>query len=257
MTKHALHSILVVLLVSTGMTSVVADTVTLQQGVDGYAGAKDVWLYADAETGNLGAHRIMVTRNEEGAKNSTALVSFDLSGKVPSNATIISATLKLYNYSARYDGNTTINIHRVLRDWEEGTGVSGDYSYTLGATWKFYSQSPYDVEWDSAGALGAGDSVGTATDSVSYYGSTTGSGWVSFDVTADVSGYVSESFQNYGWVLNNAFGKADQRFYTSDHTDDPSLRPVLVVEYVPEPVAGSLMLIGSAVIMNRRKRHNR
>lgn len=69
-----------------------------------------------------------------------ALLKFDLSGMVPSGATITGASLTL-NMSKTTAGAETLTLHRVLTDWGEGASVSsggggaGAPAQTGDATW--------------------------------------------------------------------------------------------------------------------------
>ena len=158
-----------------------------------------------------------------------AIVAFDISS-IPPGATIVNATLTLYNTSARTN-TVPVDLHRVLADWGEGTsdatGTEGrGADPTPGdATWlhRFYPGTP----WSTFG----GDRVGTPSDSqpvpaAGFYS------WSGPGVVADVQAWVDAPSSNHGWLLIGDevnFGSM-KWFATRDHSL-PAQRPVLTVEY--------------------------
>ncbi len=71
-------------------------SVTLVQGVGGYSGCSDTWLYEYTETNYGDDDSIYVHYNADGDFDRATLIRFDLAGKLPSGACIKSATLRLY-----------------------------------------------------------------------------------------------------------------------------------------------------------------
>ncbi len=59
-------------------------------------------------------------------------------------------------------------------------------------------------------------------------------GWINFDVTSSVQAMsLAPALANYGWRLKGVSGytSALKKFYTSEFTSTPSLRPKLVITY--------------------------
>lgn len=190
-------------------------TVVLQNGLNGYAGATDTYLSSYHRTLSFGTATVM----HDQKTYYPILVRFRIfqseGGPVPDGATIESAKLELYKYSAY---NTVYSAHRLLKDWSEAA-----------ATW---NQSTSSVGWSAGGASGEDTDFRAAADA-------TGSApwdpaWVEFDVTAGVQDIsTAGAVANHGWRLRGLSGNISgiKRFYSSQHTDDPSLRPRLTITY--------------------------
>lgn len=104
-------------------------TATLQEGLNGYAGSADTWMWSDAPDTNYGSE----TDWEMRLNTTTAtLLRFPIfqseGGPVPDGATITAATLSVYKFNGP-DG--TFNAKRLLRRWAEAQ-----------ATWNHAVASP-------------------------------------------------------------------------------------------------------------------
>jgi hypothetical protein len=193
------------------VTSSGGTTVTLQDGLNGYTGTRDVYLssfYPTTNQGTLGELR------ESGSY--ADLVRFAIfqseGGPVPNGATIVSATLSLYK-STFYD--FTYQVSRMLRNWDETQ-----------ATWSVWRAGQ---PWSAAGALGAG------TDYASVPDATVAAGWdpqwVSANVTAGVQA-MSSGQPNNGWRLVRVAGNGNEKkFWSREYAANSTLRPKLVVQY--------------------------
>ncbi len=141
-------------------------TVTLQDGVNGYAGTRDTYLSSSHNSLNFGTATSLL----DGSLY-TGLVRFAIfqseGGPVPNGATIESATLSLYK-SSYYD--YTYQVTRLLRDWREGE-----------ATW---SQWRTGQPWSVAGAQGAGSDLAAVADATAVAGWTPQ--WLTANVTTGV-----------------------------------------------------------------------
>ena len=142
------------------------------------------------------------------------IVMFDLSS-IPPGAQVISANLSLHEYSTQ--GTTrTIGTHRVTSSWTERD-----------VTWLSRDGTN---KWETAG----GDFISTATDkkSISWTGGRVK--WDSWDVTADVKGFVNGTYSNYGWIVKDEEEGAAADYYwqfkSKEHAT-ASLRPKLEVTY--------------------------
>jgi hypothetical protein len=58
-----------------------------------------------------------------------------------------------------------------------------------------------------------------------------------------VEGWVDGSVPNYGVLLTGIDTLLEFRFYPSEYNADPSLRPKLVVDAVPIPPRGTVLVI--------------
>lgn len=221
-------------------------TLTLQEGLNGYSGTKDAFIRSDYATANHGGRNIFIVKGDSDIYN--PLVCFtNLNSLIGSGQTIVSATLKLHEYSGTVG---SVSAYRVLKDWVEGTGGS-ETTTTDGASWTYTDGTTGGTTWQTAGASGATDraAVASDTDAVSAVAN-----WLSLDVTADVQGFYAGTYDNYGWILTSSV--ADQRFYSSDNTDPDKLllRPILEVVYTPEPATIGLLALGAIGLAFRRRR---
>jgi len=187
-------------------------TVTLQEGLNGYAGASDTYLDGTAHTAVRGASNPLYLD----PFNYTPLVRFAIyqseGGPVPDGAVLQSASLQLYKQS--YDD--TLQVNALLKPWVESQ-----------ATWNLAQTG---ISWSAGGAAGAGaDYVSTPDDSLTP---SFNPGWVSFDVTSRVQQWAGNSSTNYGWRLSQTtIGGNLKAFNSAEYTADTSLRPKLTVVY--------------------------
>ena len=202
--------------------------------------AKDNTIF-ESPTGALsdgaGPH-IYVGRS--GANNDTlrrrGLLAFDLS-TIPPGSLINSATLTLYLSRSSLSGPANIGLHRLLKDWGEGTSNSGSpggagAAAKLGdATWihSFHSSQ----SWTHAG--GDYSPTVSASRSVNSLGAYTFSGT---QMLADVQSWVNSPNANFGWILigDELAIQTAQRF-DSRQNSILANRPKLAVDYtlIPEP----------------------
>jgi hypothetical protein len=194
------------------------NTVTLQDGYEGYLGTKDTYMYQWEPQLNTGHQANIRVKNDSVF---STLLRFDLSS-VPPGSTINQATLALYAYLRDNELPIDIGIYRVLRPWDE-----------LEAHWE---RASIGRPW---GAPGCND---TATDrepdpaavqTVSVLNT-----WYEVDVTQLVRDWTENPAANYGMILR---GQSDRSvhydFASSDHVTQ-ALRPMLVIDYTaPEAPA--------------------
>ncbi len=157
------------------------------------------------------------------------LIHFDLSS-IPSNANIASAELRLYYAGGTNDQGDQYQVCRLTENWNE---------YTMDRSWTYSRSRPSHV------CSGITSTVPSA-------------GWMTWDVTDDVKGFLSGSYTNYGWTI---------KFYTSDgwsyfNSRESTNKPQLVITYstptqqptaIPEftPI-GLLVVVGLVVLAVRR-----
>lgn len=190
-----------------------AQEVTLQQGLNEYAGVDETWINFYDPNLNFGSDTKLLVLG--GSGNAKALVRFDLSS-IPAGAVISSATLSLYNHSHQADINCgTVSVNPVSKPWAENQ-----------ATWNVSSSG---VNWATAG-MQAGADYATDLDTTITI-DTAINVWRNFDVTAMVSRWTSGAAGNNGFVIRSAAWGVKPHFYSSDYLSDPTLRPKLVVKF--------------------------
>lgn len=216
--------------------------------------AADNTLYQDA-SGSLsnGAGSGMFAGTTAARLARRALTRFDVAASVPAGATIVSASLQLFQASSN-TGASTIEAHRVLESWGEGSslaagnGGAGAPATTNDATWvhRFFPASA----WSSVG--GTFDPSATASQTVSGDGFYT---WTSTGLAADAQAWLDAPATNFGWLFlgnENSAGTA-KRFSTKEEPI-AERRPVLTIEYVPVPSPGAPALACLAAALTARRR---
>jgi hypothetical protein len=222
-----------------GFEDVYAETKT-------FAPSKDASLF-DSSAGDsaagIGSDLLICCARDSGDKNRRALIAFDLS-TIPSNAIIDSVELKLTKSIAACgrNGDTcpptqTVNLHKVTKDWGEGTSDQLDGFKVFGttptandATWKhsFYSTTLWtNLGGDFTTTVSASATIFTATSATDATSTFSSAGLIS-----DVQGWVKDG-SNYGWLLKNNDETGTLTLYgfaSKDHSTAAS-RPVLTVTY--------------------------
>ena len=150
-----------------------------------------------------------------------SLVQFDLPA-IPAGARVLSAELQLYhNYTDTAGADAGADVHRVNRDWVEGTKAGTGTAD--GATWDTWDGSS---AWTTAG--GDYDASAVAGSSIT---AATGD-WASWDITTLAQGWLDGSFPNNGLLLKGT-GTVNVGFASKENTD-PALHPRLNITYACE-----------------------
>ena len=214
-----------------GVGGAFADTATLNA-------LKDNTLYQNdfGETSNGAGAYFFAGINGNGEIR-RGLIAFDLSS-IPPGATIQSVTLRL-RMSRTTDGPEPVTLHRVLRDWGEGTSNAsanegmGAPATPGDATWihtRFATE-----EWtDGTGTPAPGgyfDEVASATSNVDQIAFYT---WTGPGLAADVERWVNKPQGNFGWMIRGfEDGASTAKRFDSRNNNTVANRPQLVVEYAP------------------------
>jgi hypothetical protein len=190
-------------------------TVTLQDGLNGYAGTRDAYLYEAQKSINFGARDTLMDQ-ASGTKRFRSLLQFAIfaseGGPVPDGATIVSATLSLYKHSYY---NYTYRLRPLLSSWVESE-----------VNW---NQSQLGVPWTTPGATAIGSDLALTHDTEAYTG--WDPGWINFDLTGGIQA-IRAGRPNYGWLLEGVKGNTNiKQFRSSEYLTDPALRPKLIVTY--------------------------
>jgi hypothetical protein len=200
-------------------TLAAAETVTYQQGVDGYGGCMDTYVVMSTDSTPADATTLIVEGYHCSACiDQRTLIRYDMAS-IDKNATIIKAELMVYSPRQPRPGAGTVRAYKISRAWTPAD-----------ANWFNATQS---VRWTKAGA--DFDTVPQAT--LTY--TTQVNVWHTLDVTAAIKGFVSNPETNYGLLL-----KLDPAMYTvayvSSEGATTSQRPKLVVTYSTAAVKNSL-----------------
>ncbi|HBA53579.1 MAG TPA: hypothetical protein DCZ04_03740 [Syntrophorhabdus aromaticivorans] len=156
-----------------------------------------------------------------------ALLRWDLSG-IPPGSVIKRATMRLYSYLNYIGDNITINAHRMLRTWIEGTLDAQDrrLDNPPSSCWTEWGNRQL---WQRAGASGAADRDSAVLCSASGGGT----GWYSWDVTELVANWANGTWPNHGLILVPSDENiVNIKYFTPSESPDQDLVPQLVIEYV-------------------------
>lgn len=184
-----------------------------------YSGVHDTYLELASPTTNYGSNDDIFIDRYDASYHRNSLIRFTGLSNIPSNATITSVVLTLYNYQS--NGAPTLDLHKVLRDW-----------VLAEATWNIYSTGN---SWGTGGCENfgtdctAGASASTTATPSSYiqWGSTS-------QMVADVQSWVNGSATNNGWLVVRQDAGEDNAFthcYSSDRQFADGYLPYLTVEY--------------------------
>lgn len=160
-----------------------------------------------------------------------AVIAFDVAAAIPPGSTINSASLTLHMVQT-VSGQQSHTLHRLLGNWGEGTssdpGGHGAPSTPGDATW-IHRYFP-DQLWAAAGGDFA--SVASAAQTIDFSG--VPYTWTSFQMTADVQGWLDNPASNFGWLIRgneNSLNTAKK--FASRHWAVVDERPVLTITYTP------------------------
>lgn len=180
----------------------------------------DTYLRKGDANKNFGTEPILRVR--EGGQN-RALVQFDGASLASTlrGATVVSAALELHvEKNGRNWGKTgrTVDAHRLTAAWTE-----------TGATWNCPNDSnPTNDRADCAAQWAGGSFAATPTASVLHTRDLTG--WVHFDVTADVAAFATGA-PDFGWLLKKTNEKQSGRMDYDSRQGTAGEGPRLVVVF--------------------------
>ena len=200
-------------------TSPSAETIILQQGLNGYTGASDVYLdsiYPNRAEELQDPDRLRLRPGQH-----TVLIRFDLS-PLPLAAEVLSATLSLKSYYGHSTLPMVVEAYRVLRPWVDTE-----------ATWN----SPRTGEsWAEPGCRGTGADRAAVSSSTQTL--TTTDRWYDFDVTSMARLWTMGAADNYGLVLEASPAPNHHIFRSVNWWLVPDDRPKLeLIVHVPEPTS--------------------
>jgi hypothetical protein len=226
--KTLLATILLTAFGFVGVTSARANVINITP-------SKDNTLYeydpADGDTSNgLGNHFFAgLTAMSEIRRG---VVAFDIAGHLPAGSTIIAVSLSLNMSRTALDTARTVELHRLLADWGEGTSVApgeegdGAPATTNDATWRhrFFDT----VFWTNEG--GDFSATVSASQSVGPVGSYM---WSSPQMIADVQSWLDNPASNFGWLVlgDESTNLTAKRFDTRESASPP----VLTIQFIPGP----------------------
>jgi hypothetical protein len=159
------------------------------------------------------------------------VLAFDIAGTIPAGSTITAVSLTM-NMSMTPAGALTVELHKLLADWGEGTSHApmgegdGAPATPNDATWRhrFFDT----IFWTMQG--GDFSATVSASQSVGGVGQYT---WSSAQMVADVQLWLDSPTSNFGWlVLGDETASATAKRFDTRESASP---PVLTVQYIAGP----------------------
>jgi hypothetical protein len=191
----------------------------------------DTTLFEAFPSNNLGKVESLISGTTASQFRSRAVMQFDLTGRIPSNAAITSASLILTVVRSPGGGtNSNFELHRLSQAWGEGA-AAGD-ALSTGA-----SANPGEATWNARffpSTLWSAPGGGAPLDFVSAASTTTfisGLGSYQFtNLAADVQYWLTNTSGNFGWILlsqKESAATTARRFGSREDCFNP---PLLVIE---------------------------
>jgi hypothetical protein len=196
---------------------------------------------SDGDTSNGAGPAVFAGRNSQNLTR-RALLAFDIASAIPAGVKIDSVVLTLVVSSAPDTVSRMFAVHRVLRDWGEGSsysaGGAGAPATPGDATWlhAFYP----DQFWTSPGGdftdtVSASETIG---DVGTYF-------WTGAGMTSDVQAWLGHPETNFGWLVQGEeTSPRTVRRFDSKESDLLANRPKLTI-YYSAPVAVRSMTWGA------------
>lgn len=156
-------------------------------------------------------------------KRRRGVIKFDVAAALPSDATVLSARLRLRNSSQSFS-LARVELHKVLSDWGEGTSdatgseVAGAPAATGDATWlhTFYPNSFWNTE--------GGDFVEDASGTYIEVRGTGNYSIIRSQMADDAQSWIKNPSTNFGWVVYNP---DSLKRFSSRENATPANRPTL------------------------------
>ena len=159
------------------------------------------------------------------------LIAFDIAEAIPAGSTVTEVKLTL-NIDRAPGGEESIELHRVLADWGEGSsstkGGRGAPATTGDTTW---IHTFYDKDlWSQPGGDFSGDISAKAIvegEGSYIWGSTP-------EMVQDVQEWLDSPANNFGWLLlGSETTSGTAKAFVSRHSTDTSIQPQLSISFEP------------------------
>jgi hypothetical protein len=224
---------LVVVILLTALCCTVASSVNV--AIINLTPSKDNTLYeydpADGDRSNGAGFHFFAGETAVGELR-RGVLAFDIAGHIPAGSTILAVTLSMNMSRTALDTARTVELHKLLADWGEGTshapGEEGDGAPATpnDATWRhrFFDT----IFWTNQG--GDFSATVSASQSVGPIGQYI---WTSAQMVADVQSWLDNPGNNFGWlVLGDESTIATAKRFDSRESASP---PMLTIQYIPGP----------------------
>ncbi|MFO0945162.1 MAG: DNRLRE domain-containing protein [Planctomycetota bacterium] len=185
------------------------------------------------------------------------LIAFDIASVIPAGSIIQSVSLTLRDVMG-LNGDPTVRLHRVSKDWGEGSsffsGGVGAPAASGDATWLYTYYNSLDPTASSAWATPGGDYSSTVSASAVIYDDLGGgqlftwSSAIDQQMLFDVQDWLDIPGSNFGWILlgDESRGQTAKRL-NSGESATPPLLSITYTTAVPE--ASTLFLSASGLLV--------
>ena len=186
----------------------------LVEGLNEYQGTRDTTIFSENENSN-GAGEFFFLGITNRGEERRALIAFDLS-QIPVGSVIQTASFEITISRTRL-GSADVNLHRLSKDWGEGTqnapGAEGRGTASQDGDATFIDNFKGTSSWTTAG----GDFEAEASAQATALTANTNVLFQSEALVADLQHWVDNPDENFGWILVSN-GQA-KRIFASDHTN--------------------------------------
>ncbi|WP_162844817.1 tandem-95 repeat protein, partial [Pelolinea submarina] len=202
-----------------GTVAITPTTIIFQDGLNGYTGTRDTYIYDSSPDTVRGTETTIVQDINTGDERRSLLL-FELT-EIPTGATITSAELQFY-VSSEGQG---FNMYRMLKSWDEAT-----ISYTSNGG--HFDADGVDAE-SSVNANWPGDDGYT--------------GYITVTVpAATIEDWLNGTLTNNGWLMI-ATDSDDGQQLVSREGATQAQRPKLTVEYIPPSTVPTIATSGTLI----------
>ncbi len=200
--------------------------------------ASDNSMYSERPNNSNGIGQHIFSGKTNGGGIRRALIKFNFPGPIGGGYAVTDAKLTLYcTLSPLGAPATDISIHRVTKNWGEGTSDApdpegtGTTATTGDATWvhALYTSSPWTTQ---GGDYTATSSATTSINAEGVYYS-----WSSAQLITDVQNWMNNQTSNFGWIfVGDEANFQTARRFASRENPDALLVPTLEIKYSIIPV---------------------
>ncbi len=195
---------------------------------------RDNSIYSESGTASNGAGQHIFTGATAASNLRRSLIHFNLS-TIPAGSVITAVSISLYanKLPPASSGPTTIELHKLLKDWGEGTSDptnaegQGAPATANDATWtsNLFNTSTWTAPGSDFSATKS-DSALVPSIGILTFASTPA-------LVADVQSFVNASASNFGWlIMSSAEDTANTaRRFTSRTNTNAAQRPSITVTY--------------------------
>ncbi len=209
------------------VSTLIADTIVLQNGLEGYDGCNDSYIYVNRSSSNYGSLDSLSAKYDMiyygggfTIYRKRVVIRFDLSS-IPEHTEITNATLSLYAYSDDYPEQNRL---RDCSNKKNDKGNDTKELYKLTSCW-----IDTLVTWRSPWEKNGGDFVEFAL--IDSNDNSEVQVWENFDVTSTVKSHALCPAENFGFIIKfRRRSRCNVNYYSSEHSDQEK-RPKLAVTF--------------------------